>query len=40
MTTFHRVDIATEVVYELVAKPTQEQQAGEPQAEASSRRSR
>ena len=28
-----RVDVTNEAVYELVAEPTQEQQAGEPQAE-------
>ena len=32
MTSFHRVDAATEVVYELVAELPQEQQAGELQA--------
>ena len=30
---FIRVDVTNEAVYELVAEPTQEQQAGEPQAE-------
>ena len=29
-----RVDFASEAVYELIAEPIQEQQAGEPQAEA------
>ena len=29
-----RVDVTNEAVYELVAEPTQEQQTGEPQAEA------
>ena len=33
MAYFIRVDTETEVAYELVAEPTQEQQAGEPQAE-------
>ena len=28
-----RVDVTNESVYELIAEPTQEQQAGEPQAE-------
>ena len=31
---FIRVDTASEAVYELVAEPIQEPQAGEPQAEA------
>ena len=31
---FIRVDAANEAVYELVAEPIQEQQIGEPQAEA------
>ena len=31
---FIRVDAASEAVYELVAEPIQEQQIGEPQAEA------
>ena len=31
---FIRVDAASEAVYELVAEPIQEQQTGEPQAEA------
>ena len=34
MAYFIRIDIETEVVYELVAEPIQEPQAGEPQAEA------
>ena len=33
MAYFIRIDIETEVVYELVAEPIQEPQAGEPQAE-------
>ena len=31
---FIRVDVTSEAVYELVAEPIQEPQAGEPQAEA------
>ena len=31
---FIRVDVTSEAVYELVAEPLQEPQAGEPQAEA------
>ena len=31
---FSHLDATNEAVYELVAEPTQEQQAGEPQAEA------
>ena len=33
-TFFIRVDVTSETVYELVAEPIQEPQAGEPQAEA------
>ena len=33
MAYFIRIDVETEVVYELVAEPIQEPQAGEPQAE-------
>ena len=31
---FIRVDVTSEAIYELVAEPIQEPQAGEPQAEA------
>ena len=34
MAYFIRVDAETDVVYELIAEPIQEPQAGEPQAEA------
>ena len=34
MAYFIRVDTETDVVYELIAEPIQEPQAGEPQAEA------